>query len=77
MQHWGPSDDSIDDAKARERGWEDGCRFQSWLPMNLSLHDAHHRQASRPYYGIGLCADSPRLPMGYVLLMFAAFLPPL
>ena len=77
MQHWGLGDDSIENATARECGWEDDCRFQAWVTMNLSLHHEHHRHGARAYYRIGLAADSPRLPAGYVLLMFAAFVPPL
>lgn len=77
MQHWGLGDDSVVDAKAGEYGWEGDCRFQVWLTMGLSLHHAHHRNGSLPYYRIGLDPASARLPAGYVLLMFAAFVPPL
>jgi hypothetical protein len=35
------------------------------------------RDAARPYYRCHLAADAPRLPAGYVLLMFAAFVPAL
>lgn len=77
MQHWGLGDDSCHDAKAREFGWESDCRFQAWVTMGLSLHYTHHRRGALPYYRIHLASDSPRLPMGYVLLMFVAFVPPL
>jgi len=76
MQHWGLGDDNLDDAKAREVAWDSDCRFQAWVTLGLSLHQDHHRNGTRPYYRIGLAADSPRLPAGYVLLMFAAFVPP-
>ena len=76
MQHWGLGDDSIEDAKVREGSWDSDCRFEAWVTMGLSLHQVHHRDGSRTCYRIGLAADSPRLPSGYVLLMFAALVPP-
>lgn len=75
MQHWGLGDDLIDDARAEQWGWEDDCLFQSWITMGLSVHLAHHRETRRAYYGLDLQPDSPRMPAGYILLMFAAFLP--
>jgi fatty acid desaturase len=77
MQHWGLGDDNVENAKVREVGWESDCQFQAWVTMGLSLHQSHHRHGSKAYYQIGLSADSPRLPAGYVLLMFAALIPPL
>lgn len=77
MQHWGLGDDNCSDAKARGFGWESDCRFQAWVTMGLSLHYTHHQRGDLPYYRIHLASDSPRLPMGYVLLMFVAFVPPL
>lgn len=77
IQHWGLGDDCMPSAHQHEWGWEDDCRFQSWVTLNLSLHQAHHDTPGRPYFSVGLAAASPRLPAGYVLLMFAALVPPL
>lgn len=77
MQHWGLGDDCLAGARKHEFGWEDDCRFQSWVTLNLSLHQAHHDTPGRPYFRVALAAASPRLPAGYVLLMFAALVPPL
>lgn len=76
IQHWGLGDDSIPGRIAYGRGWEDDCRFQAWVTLSLSLHDQHHRDSRRPFYRIDPSADSPRLPAGYVLLMFASLVPP-
>ena len=76
MQHWGLGDDSILDARLRSGSWDSDCQFQAWVTMGLSLHQVHHRDGSQAYYRNGLAADSPRLPVGYVLLMFAAVVPP-
>ena len=75
IQHWGLGDDSIPGRIAYGRGWEDDCRFQAWVTLSLSLHDQHHRDSRRPFYRIDPSADSPRLPAGYVLLMFASLVP--
>jgi fatty acid desaturase len=75
MQHWGLGDDNIEDARQAQYGWEDDCRFQAWVTMGLSIHQAHHRNGSRPYYRTGITRDSPRPPAGYVVLMFATLFP--
>jgi fatty acid desaturase len=75
IQHWGLGDDSIPDRIAHGRGWEEDCRFQAWVTLSISLHDEHHRDSRRPYYRLDLAPDSPRLPAGYVLLMFASLIP--
>ena len=77
LQHWGLGDDSIPDAGANHFAWEDDCLFQSWMTLNLSFHQSHHRVSREPYYRISVAPDSPRLPAGYVVLMFVCFFPPL
>jgi alkane 1-monooxygenase len=77
MQHWGLGDDGFDDARARAWSWEHDCRLQAWVTLNLSFHQAHHREPQLPYYSTALAAGSPRLPAGYVLMMFAALVPAL
>lgn len=75
IQHWGLGDDSIPDRIGYGRGWEEDCRFQAWVTLSISLHDQHHRDSRRPLYRLDLSPDSPRLPAGYVLLMFASMVP--
>lgn len=77
IQHWGLGEDSIPGRVAHGRGWDDDCRFQAWVTLGVSLHDPHHRDSRRPFYRLELSPDSPRLPAGYVLLMFASMAPPL
>lgn len=77
LQHWGLGDDSFPDARDHEWGWEDDCRFQAWITLGLSLHQAHHDAPGQPYFRLGLSTGAPRLPAGYVILMFASFVPPL
>jgi fatty acid desaturase len=75
IQHWGLGDDRLG-AKARDGlAWEDDCRFQAWLTLGISLHQAHHDASGLPYYRIALKHSSPRLPAGYVILMVASMVP--
>lgn len=76
LQHWGLGDDSVPGAREGQYAWEDGCQLQAWLTLSISYHQAHHLAPSRPYYLAGPAVDSPRLPAGYVILLFAALVPP-
>lgn len=76
IQHWALGDDSLGGAVSYGRGWEDDCQFQAWVTLNISLHYVHHREPRMPYYRLQLTPDSPRLPAGYVMLMFVALVPP-
>lgn len=75
LQHWGLGDDHIPEAAAKELGWEDDCRFQAWLTLNLSLHHVHHQSPGAPYPTLLPHPASPRLPAGYVVLMFLVLVP--
>lgn len=76
IQHWGLGG-QIEHGKEHVYGWEDGCRLQGWLTLNLSFHDAHHQNPSLPFYRLSPSEGSPRLPAGYVVMMVAALLPSL
>jgi Fatty acid desaturase len=73
IQHWGLADDPR--LVGHGRGWEEDCRFQAWITLNISLHDVHHMDSRLPYYRLGMATDSPRLPAGYVVLMFTSLVP--
>lgn len=75
VQHWGLGDDHVDGADRVHYAWEDDCRFQAWVTLNISLHQAHHRASRLPYYRLVLADDSPRLPSGYVVMMLICLVP--
>lgn len=77
LQHWGLGEDSVPEAREGQYAWEDGCRLQAWMTLSISFHQAHHLSPSRPYYLTGPVEGSPRLPAGYVILLFASLVPPL
>ena len=76
IQHWGLGGQR-ELGNEHVYGWEDGCRLQGWLTLNLSFHDAHHQMPSLPFYRLSLSEGSPRLPAGYVVMMGAALVPSL
>jgi len=75
LQHWGLGDVDIGNRVAYGRGWEEDCQFQAWVTLSISLHDRHHQDSRLPFYRLALSPDSPRLPAGYVLLMFVSMFP--
>lgn len=77
IQHWGLGEAAAEGLSKRPFGWEDACQVQAWLTLNLSFHESHHRTPSTPFYRLVISKNSPRLPAGYVVMMVAAFIPPL
>lgn len=77
VQHWGLSGEQSDAGEPHTLAWEDSCRFQVWVTLNISCHQAHHRDARRPYYLLALERGSPRQPAGYLILLILSLVPPL
>ena len=78
LQHWGlDRDTSLATPKGGCYGWEDRCRLQGWLTLNITAHTAHHLRSTVPFYRQVPEADSPKQPAGYIILLFAAMVPPL
>lgn len=75
LQHWGLGNDRLGARALDGYGWEDDCRFQSWVTLGVSLHHAHHRQSGLPFYRLIITPDSPRLPAGYIVLMVLCLFP--
>lgn len=77
LQHWGLGESSSTLDRPQPLAWEDDCRFQAWITLHISFHQAHHRSASTPCYRLGMCDSSPRLPAGYIIMMLVCLVPPL
>lgn len=77
IQHWGLPHAHDGRSEGTPIAWEDDCRFQAWITLHTSLHEAHHREPRRPYYQLSLATDSPRLPAGYLILLVVCLVPPL
>ena len=76
VQHWGLGTDHLEAAKRKHFGWEDRCQVQAWLTLSISFHQAHHSRHHVPYYLQEPESGSPRMPAGYVVLLFAGLVPP-
>lgn len=77
LQHWGLDVEQIPGAMPQPLAWEDSCRFQAWVTLNVSFHQAHHRAARRPFYLLAPERGSPRQPAGYLILLLLSLVPPL
>lgn len=77
VQHWGLGGEQSAAVGPHTLAWEDSCRFQVWVTLNISCHQAHHRDARRPYYLLTLERGSPRQPAGYLILLLLSLVPPL
>jgi len=78
LQHWGlGTDNGVDESPREQFGWEDSCRSQAWLTLNIAMHSQHHQRPGAPYYRIGAGGGGPVAPSGYALMLLIAFFPPL
>lgn len=77
LQHWGLGKECSDSGQRVPLSWEDTCRLQRWVTLGISLHFAHHRNASIPYYLLQPAPSSPRLPASYVVMLYLSLVPPL
>jgi alkane 1-monooxygenase len=57
--------------------WDCYGRFSSYLVFQLQRHADHHRHPARPFFSLETVDDSPKLPVGYPLLIGIALVPPL
>ncbi len=57
--------------------WDSYHRFSNYLTYMVQRHADHHVRVGRPYFLLKRQPDSPRLPLGYPLLIPIALLPPL
>lgn len=76
LQHWGLAK-GPPVLRGRALAWEDSCRFQAWVTLNVSCHQAHHTSSQTPYYRLAPEAGSPRQPAGYVILLVLSLVPAL
>jgi len=73
FQHWGLHRPGLHQRTVDS--WETPSSFTHFAMLALSCHAEHHLHASRPYQGLQLAMDSPRLARGYLgtlLLVFHA-----
>lgn len=75
LQHWGLADGLAGSPASTHIAWEEDCRFQAWVTLHISFHQAHHLHAGLPFYRLGMSDSSPRMPAGYILMMIFSMFP--
>jgi Fatty acid desaturase len=77
LQHWGLGSSTRRVGAVHAIAWEDSCRFQAWVTLNVGCHQAHHTNSRLPFYRLAPEPGSPRQPAGYVILLLLSLMPPL
>ncbi len=55
--------------------WDDSYMLSNFLFTAVDRHADHHENSSRPFQILRVRQDAPRLPYGYLIMIFAAFVP--
>lgn len=57
--------------------WDDSYMLSNFLFTGVDRHADHHENSSRPYQLLRVRHEAPRLPHGYLTMVWVAFFPPL
>ena len=56
--------------------WDDSYMLSNFLFTAVDRHADHHENSGRPFQILRVRHEAPRLPYGYLTMIFAAFVPP-
>jgi alkane 1-monooxygenase len=56
--------------------WDDSYMLSNFLFTAVDRHADHHENTGRPFQILRVRPEAPRLPYGYLTMIFAAFVPP-
>ena len=56
--------------------WDDSYMLSNFLFTAVDRHADHHENSGRPFQILRVRHEAPRLPYGYLTMIFAAFAPP-
>lgn len=56
--------------------WDDSYMLSNFLFTAVDRHADHHESSGRPFQILRVRPEAPRLPYGYLTMIFAAFVPP-
>lgn len=77
VQHYGLR--SVSPGAAHDRdlacAWDDGCLLQACLTFNMTYHEQHHAEPSRPYWLLENAPTAARLPASYSVMFLLAMYP--
>ena len=75
IQHWGLRQvPSMTDG--RGVSWVSTCAYQSWVTLNISLHEQHHKQPTRTYWKLCSLPTELKLPVTYSFAFLLSLIPP-
>lgn len=57
--------------------WDDSYMLSNLLFTVVDRHADHHENSSRPFQVLRVRPEAPRLPRGYLTMVWVAFIPPL
>ncbi len=67
----------VDEKQTKMHSWQTLKRLSRWTLFELTLHPAHHLEASKPFWKLEPYEDAPTLPSGYFAIFWPCMLPPL
>jgi alkane 1-monooxygenase len=81
LEHYGLarrrlSDGSWETIRAAH-AWDDSFLVSSLLFCQIDRHSDHHANVGRPYQILRVMPEAPRLPYGYLVMLWVALIPPL
>jgi len=62
---------------APRHSWDSFRLLSNALLFNLPRHSSHHTNASLRFWQLGADSSTPKLPYGYLVMIFIALIPPL
>ena len=65
------------EAVRTDHSWDDAYLVSSLMFCQIDRHSDHHANEGRPYQILRVIEGAPRLPYGYMVMMFVAMIPPL
>jgi len=60
-----------------EHAWDDSMIISSFFMCQIDRHSDHHANVGRPYQILRVMEKAPRLPLGYLNILFVTMIPPL
>lgn len=60
-----------------EHAWDDSMIISSFFMCQIDRHSDHHANVGRPYQILRVMDKAPRLPLGYLNILFVTMVPPL
>ena len=80
-EHYGLMRKQLEDGsyeKVRaEHAWDDSMIISSFFMCQIDRHSDHHANVGRPYQILRVMDKAPRLPLGYLNILFVTMFPPL